>query len=154
MFGGETMRVPIIKGEALVNPTLGRLIFTQKIQEKLILVNFHLPSLETFNGSTELIEHIIAFRAQMLLYCTLDVLMCYTFPIMRMVCRLKQLSISSFNQLTREFKLHFIGNMRLWPLMIMLLGLRQGEKEMLADFAAWFTNKIWGMIDAHPSLRI
>lgn len=35
-------------------------------------MNFHLLSLEAFNNSIDMIEHIIAFHAQMLLYGTSD----------------------------------------------------------------------------------
>ncbi|RRT57085.1 hypothetical protein B296_00015866 [Ensete ventricosum] len=53
--------------------------FTPKIQDKPIPINFHLPSLESYDGSLDPIEHIVAFRAQMALYNTSDVLLCWVF---------------------------------------------------------------------------
>lgn len=38
--------------------------------------------------------------------------------------------------------------------MVILLGLKQGEEETLYDFITQFTNKIWGIQEAHLSLMI
>ncbi|RWW23816.1 hypothetical protein GW17_00011918 [Ensete ventricosum] len=50
--------------------------FTPEIQDKLILTNFRLPSLETYDGSSDPLEHVMTFRAHMALYDTSDALMC------------------------------------------------------------------------------
>lgn len=55
---------------------------------------------------------------------------------------LKPLSISSFAQLEKEFKLYFLRNVRPRPATMMLLGLRQGKEEILANFVNQFTNEI------------
>ncbi|THU70216.1 hypothetical protein C4D60_Mb08t22680 [Musa balbisiana] len=47
-----------------------------------------------------------------------------------------------FTQLVKKFELHFFRNICPWPLVTTLHGLRQGGEEMLANFIAWFVNKI------------
>ncbi|RWW09104.1 hypothetical protein GW17_00027426 [Ensete ventricosum] len=93
--------------------SLGGSPFVQEIQDKLIPPGFRMPSLEAYDGSSNPTEHIIAFRAHMVMYVISDVLMCQAFPItLRGPARmwynsLKPFSISSFNQLAKEFKFNF-----------------------------------------------
>ncbi|RRT70317.1 hypothetical protein B296_00023382 [Ensete ventricosum] len=54
--------------------------FAQEIQDKQFLLNFRLLTLEAYDDSSDLAEHVIAFRAQMTLYDTFDALMCRAFP--------------------------------------------------------------------------
>ncbi|RWW00421.1 hypothetical protein GW17_00036619 [Ensete ventricosum] len=54
--------------------------FTPEIQGKPLPANFRLSTFEPYDGSSDLIEHIAAFCAQMALYDTSDVLMCRAFP--------------------------------------------------------------------------
>lgn len=68
------------KGEGSIYLISGRSPFTQSIQEELNLTNFRLPSLEAFYSNSDLMEHTVAFRAQMPLYATSDVLMCRVLP--------------------------------------------------------------------------
>lgn len=67
---------------------------------------------------------------------------------------LKLLSFSSYSQLAKEFELHFLKNVHLRPMVVMLLRFRQGEEETLLDFATRFTNEILGIDNVHTSLMI
>ncbi|RWW02351.1 hypothetical protein GW17_00034564 [Ensete ventricosum] len=49
--------------------------FVQEIQDKSIPLNFCLPTLESYDGSSDPVEHIAAFRAHMALYGSSNALM-------------------------------------------------------------------------------
>ncbi|RZR89844.1 hypothetical protein BHM03_00017634, partial [Ensete ventricosum] len=92
-------------------------------------LSFRLRILEAYNMSSDLAEHIIAFEAQMVLYDISDALMSRAFPTMlrgpaRMwYSRLKPLSVSSFDQLVREFKFNFLANAKSKPSIAAFLNL-------------------------------
>lgn len=75
-------------------------------------------------------------------------LWCHAFSmILRVLVRewytlLKPLSVGSFTQLVKEFKLYFFSNVRPRSSIMMLLGLKQGEEEVLSNFVARFTSEL------------
>ncbi|RWV84340.1 hypothetical protein BHE74_00051947 [Ensete ventricosum] len=53
--------------------------FVSEIQDRSILANFRLPSLESYDNSSDPSKYIAAFRTQMALYDTADAFMCRVF---------------------------------------------------------------------------
>lgn len=54
--------------------------YTEEIQDKPILLNFHLPMLEVYDGGTNPVEHVAAFWVQMALYGIANALIRRAFP--------------------------------------------------------------------------
>ena len=66
-------------------PTYGEDIYTdppfsQKIMQELIPSNFKLSQFESYDGTSDLVDHLEAFRTMMLLHGTPDAIQCRAFP--------------------------------------------------------------------------
>ncbi|RZR81464.1 hypothetical protein BHM03_00007692 [Ensete ventricosum] len=146
--------------EEVEETTKDRSPFAPEILDKPIPSSFRLLALEPYDGSTNPMEHVAVFRAQMALYDTSDALMCHTFPTTlrgptRMwYSRMKPSSISFFDQFAKEFELNFIASSCPRPIVASLLGLTQGNDEPLAQFVSRFSMEIRKMPDTHPTLAI
>ncbi|RWW90523.1 hypothetical protein BHE74_00000396 [Ensete ventricosum] len=137
-----------------------RIPFAPEILDKPIPSSFRLPTLEPYDGSTDMTEHVAAFRAQMALYDTSGALMCRIFPMTlcgsaRMwYSQLKPSFISSFDQLAKEFELNFIASSCPRPTAASLLSLTQGSDKPLAQFVSRFSAELRRMPNTHHTLAI
>ncbi|RWV89852.1 hypothetical protein BHE74_00057314 [Ensete ventricosum] len=117
----------------------------EEIQDKSIMYNFCLPTLEAYDSNS---EHVAAFRAQMALYDTSDALICQAFlTTLRGLARmwysqLRPSSDSSFDQLSKEFGLNILASARHKPTATSLLELSQNDDEPLVKFVVHFAAEI------------
>ncbi|RRT67344.1 hypothetical protein B296_00012384 [Ensete ventricosum] len=93
--------------------------------------------LEAYDGSSDPMEHVVAFHVQMALYGTSDAIMCRAFPTtLRGIARgwydrLPPSSIHTFYKPAREFEFNFLASVRPKPTAASLLRMRQREDEHL-----------------------
>ncbi|RWV89203.1 hypothetical protein GW17_00048656 [Ensete ventricosum] len=102
---------------------------SKRSKDKLIPLNFRLPSLEVYDRNSDPTEHIPAFRAQIALYDTSNALIYRAFlTTLRGLAqmwynRLKLLSFSSFGHMVKEFEFNFLASAKPKSYVAMLLGL-------------------------------
>ena len=114
---------------------ISRSPFTHKIEEGRLLRWFTQPTFTTYNGWTNLVEHVSHFNQRMTVHSKNEALMCKVFasslrPVaMRWFDNLGAVSIDSFKELTQAFESCFITCSRVpQPLDSLLsMSMREGE---------------------------
>ena len=93
--------------------------FTTKVLNRPLLLKFHLPQLESFDGLRDPLDHIESFKTLMLLQMTLDKVMCKAFRTTLKgatkvwFAKLPSGTIANFEQPNKGFVRHFIeGQMK------------------------------------------
>ena len=93
--------------------------FSQKIMQELIPSNFKLPQFESYEGTSDPVNHLEAFRTMMLLHGMPDTILCRAFPstlkeaVRNWYSMLKPSTIFSFDQMSHQFVAHFVSSQRL-----------------------------------------
>ena len=99
-----------------------------------------MPSLDSYDGMRDLLDHIATFKTTMHLQGVLDEIMCRTFPtILKGPARvwfsnIPSNMVSSFEELSKMFVNNFIGEQRHKRSSSSLLTIEQGENESLHSF--------------------
>ena len=89
--------------------------FTDDIMEVELPTKFKMPTMATYDGSKDPVEHVDTFRTWMELQGVQDAIKCRAFPLTlggsarAWYRQLKPRSISSFKDLTRSFVTQFLG---------------------------------------------
>ena len=92
--------------------------FTTEVLNRPLPPKFHLPQLESYDGSKDPLDHIESFKTLMLLQMTPDEVMCRAFlTTLKGVARvwfskIPLRTIADFEQLSKGFVCHFIGGQR------------------------------------------
>ena len=92
--------------------------FTTEVLNRPLPPKFHLPQLESYDGSKDPLDHIESFKTLMLLQMTPDEVMCRAFlTTLKGVARvwfskIPLRTIANFEQLSKGFVRHFIGGQR------------------------------------------
>ena len=122
--------------------------FTNEVLNCPLPPKFHLPQLESYDGSKNLLDHIESFKTLMLLQMTPDEVMCETFPTtLKRAARVwfsKILlgTIADFEQLNKGFVHNFIGGQRHKKPTGHLLNIQQAEGESLRQYVTRFNKEL------------
>ena len=90
--------------------------FSQMIMQEPIPPNFKLPQFESYDGTSDPVDHLEAFRTMMLLHGAPDAILCRAFPsTLKGAARnwysaLKPGTIFSFDQMSHQFVAHFVSS--------------------------------------------
>lgn len=114
--------------------------FTQEIMRARYPSGFRLPSIEPYNGQMDLMEHVELYCSFMEVQGMSSAILCHAFPFTlsgaarRWFRRLRPNSISSFNELIREFTMHFRSARQREKLVTYLLTVKQHDGELLRKY--------------------
>ena len=118
--------------------------FSQKIMQEQVPPNFKLPHFESYDGTTDPVDHLEAFRTTMLLHGAPDAILCRAFPsTLKGAARnwysaLKPGTILSFDQMSQQFAAHFVSSKRPRRGSDSLLAIRQKEGEPIRAYVTRF----------------
>jgi ribosomal protein L25 (general stress protein Ctc) len=121
--------------------------FTKAVISFPLPSKFRMPSLETFDGSKDPLDHLESFKTVMCLQGVPDEIMCRAFPTtLKGPARVwfKKMtpgSVGSFAQLSRLFFNHFIGGQRYRRPTTHLLNIKQKEGETLRSYLTRFNKE-------------
>ena len=106
-----------------------------------------MPSLDSYDGTRDLFDHIATFKTTMLLQGVLDEIMCRAFPTTLKgparvwFNKIPSDTVSSFEDLSKLFVNNFIGGQRHKRSLSSLLTIEQGENESLQSFITRFNRE-------------
>ncbi|XP_058189241.1 uncharacterized protein LOC131306828 [Rhododendron vialii] len=109
---------------------------------------FKMPQLETFNGSTDPLDHLETYKSLMHLQALLDEVMCRAFPVTlkgsarAWFNKLPPRSIHSFKELSTSFISYFITGQRYGKPATHFLTVKEGRWESLRDYNTRFNKEV------------
>ncbi|XP_058191454.1 uncharacterized protein LOC131308534 [Rhododendron vialii] len=121
---------------------------------------FKMPQLETFNGSTDRLDHLETYKSLMHLQAILDEVMCRAFPVTlkgsarAWFNKLPPGSIRSFKELSTSFVSYFIAGQRYSKLATHLLPVKQERWESLREYTTRFNKEVVQIDEADDSVSI
>ena len=109
---------------------------------------FKMPSVETFDGKKDPLDHLETYKTLMQLHSVPDEIMCRAFPTTlkgfarHWFSKLALASIASFAELSRSFVSHFIGGRRHQKPVTHLLSIKQDKDESLRSYLTRFNEEV------------
>ena len=109
---------------------------------------FKMPSMETFDGRKDPLDHLETYKSRMQLHNIPDEVMCRAFPTTlkgsarQWFANLPPASIATFGELSRSFVSHFIGGRRHQKPATHLLSIKQGSSESLRSYLTRFNEEV------------
>ncbi|KAJ0984602.1 hypothetical protein J5N97_002958 [Dioscorea zingiberensis] len=134
--------------------------FIPEILEAPLPTEFRMPSIETYNGTSDPVDHLESFKAMMLLYGSPDGIMCRAFPTtLRGVAQmwftsLPPESISSFEELSELFVGHFVSSKKQRKTSVMLMRIKQHKGESLRSYIHRFNMEMLEVPDLDQTFAV
>ncbi|KAJ0969768.1 hypothetical protein J5N97_022645 [Dioscorea zingiberensis] len=125
--------------------------YIQAIWEVPFPEQFRPPNIQYYDGSTDPLEHIERYSAEMMTNRTTEVVMCRAFPrtlsgvAFEWLSSLPAGTISNFKQLTNLFLTRFANKQKLKKDPLTLFGFMQRPAESLRSYIERFKEEITGM---------
>ena len=121
---------------------------------------FKMPSLDSYDGTRDLFDHIATFKTTMHLQGVLDEIMCRAFPTTLKgpaqvwFSKIPPNSVSSFEELSKLFVNNFIGGQRHKRSSSSLLTIEKGENESLRSFITRFNREALSVDEVDDKLLL
>ncbi|XP_059663887.1 uncharacterized protein LOC132309612 [Cornus florida] len=144
--------------DSLVQKT--NLPFRPSVMKCPLPSKFKMPSIESFDGTKDPIDHLETFQALMHLYVMPDEIMCRAFPttlkgsIRVWFNKLKPGTIETFEELSKHFVGHFIAGQKHRRSATYLLTVKQQKGESLQDYISRFNTEMLQVEEADDNVAL
>ncbi|XP_059638638.1 uncharacterized protein LOC132280897 [Cornus florida] len=138
------------KGQAAVNDMVQKtnLAFSLAVMSCPLPSKFKMPTLESFDGTRDPLDHLETYKALMYLQAVPDEIMCRAFPTTLKgwarlwFNKLKPGFIENFEELSKQFIRHFIAGQKHRRPATHLLNVKQQKGESLCDYISRFNTEM------------
>ena len=119
-----------------------------------------MPQVESYDGSKNLLDHLESFKTLMHLQGVVDKIMCKAFPTLLKgpakiwFSRLTLNSIGTFNELSIQFALHFIGGHKYKKSIACLMNIKQQEDETVRSYITHFNKEALSIDEADNKILV
>nr|XP_027086383.1 uncharacterized protein LOC113708110 [Coffea arabica] len=121
--------------------------FVPDIEDYPLPAKFKIPSMKSYDATTDPKDHLFAFLTQMRLQTAADAVRCKTFPMFlegkarQWFQGLPPRSVRSFSQLARLFAAQFVSSRAFSKTTAHLMPVHQGPEESLREYMVRFNNE-------------
>nr|XP_027077074.1 uncharacterized protein LOC113700839 [Coffea arabica] len=121
--------------------------FVPDIEDYPLPAKFKIPSMKSYDATTDPEDHLFAFLTQMRLQTAADAVRCKTFPMFlegkarQWFQGLPPRSVRSFSQLARLFAAQFVSSRAYSKTTAHLMTVHQGSEESLREYMVRFNNE-------------
>ncbi|XP_010906743.1 uncharacterized protein [Elaeis guineensis] len=123
-------------------------LFSDRIIQKPLLLNFKMPRLESYHGITDPVNHLESFKSLMLIHGVTDATLYHTFSstlkgtTKYWYTSLKPWMIHSFDQMSQLFVGHFVSSWRQQKESNSLMNVKQREGKSIISYLDCFNTVI------------
>ena len=134
--------------------------FTAPVTSFPFPLKFHMPQVETYDGSKDPLDQLESFKTLIHLQGVADEIMCRAFPTTLKVparvwfSKLAPNSISTFKELSVQFASHFIEGHKYKKSTACLMSIKQWEEETLRSYITHFNKEALSIDEANDKILV